>query len=424
MTQEIDAKNLDLTQWIKPGDTVGWSHATAEPRTLTAALVAQRHAIGKFRAYLGTSFSKTLRPEHADAMEFFGTSAVGFNREFCKAGVLEVVPCHLSEIPRLVARGMLRVDVMLLQLSEHQGRFSFGVVNQYVAALARHARVIIAEVNARAPFTHPDAGIDAARIDVIVRSDRPLLEVPARAPTENDLALAAHVVPLIPDGAVLQVGIGTLPNAVLAGLAGHRDLGIHSGVIGDNVLTDLIEKGVVTNATKPFDRGVTIAGGLFGTERLYRYADCNAALRVEPVEYTNDLARISQFEKFITVNSALEVDLTGQVNGESAGREYLGTIGGQTDFIRGALASPRGRSIVALPAVVEKSGASRIVTQIGTGVTTTARADADVIATEFGIAELRGRTVRERVRAMIAIAHPSHRETLEREARERVAGYA
>lgn len=425
MPREIDAAQLDLAQWIHAGDTVGWSHATGEPRTLTEALVAQRHAIGRFRAFLGTSFSKTLRPEHADAMSFFGMGAVGLNRDFCKAGVLDVMPCHLSDVPQLLARGLLRIDVMLVHLAEDaQGRLSYGVANAYISSMVRHAHVVIAEVNAAMPWTHAHSRVDRNDVDVIVRSDRPIVTMPGgREPTGNDRAIAAYVVPLIPDGAILQVGIGTLPNAVLSGLGGHRDLGIHSGVIGDNVLTDLIERGVVTNATKHVDRGVTITGALFGTERLYAYADGNPSLRVETVEYTNDFAVIAAFEAFVTVNSALEVDLTGQINGESAGKAYLGTIGGQTDFIRGALASPKGRSIVALPSVAEKSGTSRIIAQMGTGVTTTARADADVFVTEHGVAQLRGRTIRERVRAMIAIAHPAHRETLEREARERVAGY-
>lgn len=425
MSQEIAAAHLDLTRWIRPGDTVAWSHATGEPRTLTEALVAQRHAIGRFRVFLGTCFAKTLRPEHADAMDFFGMGAVGFNRDFCKAGVLDVMPCHLSDVPELAARGLLRVDVMLVHLAQGaDGRLSYGVANAYVSSLVRHARVVIAEVNTQMPWTCAATPVDPLDIDVLVRSDRPVVELPGREPTANDRAIAQHIVPLVPDGAVLQVGIGTLPNAVLAELGGHRDLGIHSGVIGDNVLTDLILRGVVTNATKPVDRGVSVTGALFGTRRLYDYAHANPALRVESVEYTNDLRTVAGFDAFVTINSALEVDLTGQVNGESAGREYLGTIGGQTDFIRGALASPHGRSIVALPSVTEKSGVSRITVQLGTGVTTTARADADVFVTEHGVAQLRGRTIRERVRAMIAIAHPSHRETLEREARERVAGYA
>lgn len=425
MPQEIESSKLELARWIRPGDTVSWSHATGEPRTLTEALVAQRHAIGNFRVFLGTCFSKTVRPEHADAMSFFGMGAVGFNRDFCKAGVLDVMPCHLSDVPELLARGLLKVDVLLVQLAQDaQGRYSHGVTNAYVSSLLRHARVVIAEVNGAMPWTHARAEVPVERLDVVIRTDRRLVEVPGREATENDRVIASHIVALIPDGAVLQVGIGTLPNAVLSGLGSHRELGIHSGIIGDNVLTDLIERGVVTNATKKADRGVTVTGALFGTERLYRFADRNPAVRVEKVEYTNDLATIAGFDAFITINSALEVDLTGQVNGESAGREYLGTIGGQTDFIRGALASPRGRSIVALPSVTEKSGASRIVAQLGTGVTTTARADADVFVTEYGVAQLRGRTVRERVRAMIAIAHPKHREALERDARDRVAGYA
>jgi len=425
MPREIDASGLDLAAWIRPGDTVSWSHATGEPRTLTEALVQQRHRIGKFRVFLNTCFSKTLRPEHSDAMEFFGMGAVGFNREFCKAGVLDVIPCHLSDIPKLLSRGLLKVDVMFVQLSEDDtGCLSFGVADAHISSLMQHARVVIAEVNAAMPWTYGGSEILRESIDVIVRTDRPVVEVPGRQPTSNDMMIADYIVPLISNGAVLQVGIGTLPNAVLSGLGGHRDLGIHSGVIGDNVLTDLIERGVVTNATKHIDRGVTVTGALFGTSRLYEYANRNPALRVEPVEYTHNLATLARFESFVTLNGAVEVDLTGQVNGESAGREYLGTIGGQTDFIRGALASPRGRSIVALPSTTEKGGSSRIVAQIGAGVTTTARADADTFVTEYGVAELRGCTIRERVRKMIGIAHPEHRDRLEVAAREQIAGYA
>ena len=424
MSRESTAGELNLAEWIKPGDTVSWTYATGEPMTLTEKLVEARQRIGRFNVFLGTMFSKTVRPEHADAMSFTGTGAVGFNRDFCKAGALGVIPTHLSEIPRLLERGLLKVDVMLVHLSQDEsGNFSFGIANSFTRAMVRHARVVIAEVNEAMPWTYCTDPIEPARIDVIVRSNRPLLEVPARLPTDNDRALARQIVPLIPDGAVLQIGIGTLPNAVLAELRGHRDLGIHSGVIGDNVLADLIESGVVTNATKPADRGISIVNALFGSKRLYDFAHHNPSLRVEAVEYTSDPARLMQFNAFVAINSALEVDLTGQVNGESAGRQYLGTIGGQTDFIRGAMASRRGRSIVALPATIEKSGVSRIVAQLGSGVTTTGRADADVVATECGVAELRGRTIPQRVRAMIAIAHPDHREALERAAHAQIAGF-
>jgi acyl-CoA hydrolase len=425
MPQEINIAELDLAQWVRPGDTIAWSQGTGEPMTLTEALVHQRHAIGQCRAFLGSAYSKTLRPEHADAMSFIGMGAVGNIREFCKAGLLDVIPCHLSQLPWMLAQGLLKIDVMLVQVSpEHNGRFSLGAINSYATAFMAHARVVIAEVNAQTPWTHSGTVIDASKWNAVIRTDRPMIQMPAKSPDELEYAIARHVVPLVPEGAVLQVGIGTLPNAVLAGLSGHRNLGIHSGVMGDNILTDLIETGVVNNSTKPFDKGVTVTGSIFGTDRLYRYAHRNPALRVEPVEYTHNLGQLAQFESFVTINSAIEVDLTGQVNGETAGREYLGTVGGQTDFTRGAFASPKGRAMVILSATVPKNGASRIVAQLGIGVTTTARADADVIATEFGVAELRGRSIRQRVRAMIAIAHPDHRESLEREAHARIAGFA
>jgi len=422
MAQTASIEQLRLANWIRPGDCVSWSHATAEPLSLTQLLVEQRHELAPFRVFAGTNYSGTVMPAHADAMQFVGMGAVGRNRDFLKAGVMDVLPCHLSQVPWLIRSGALRIDVMLIQVSlSPGGQYSLGAVSSYLPVMIEHARTVIAEVNAQAPWTHGSYQVDPKRIDVLVHSDRPLVQLPARAPQALDEAIARHVTPLVPDGAVLQVGIGTLPGAVLRGLRGHRDLGIHSGVIGDEVLMELIETGVVTNATKPFDRGVSVTGSLFGTDRLYRYAHANPAVRVEPVEVTHDLGRISQFDAFVTINSALEVDLTGQINAESAGRNYLGTIGGQTDFVRAALASRQGRSMVVIASAGEKDAKSRIVAQIE-GVTTTARADADVVATEWGVAQLRGKTIRQRVRAMIDIAHPDHREALERQAHEKVAG--
>ena len=427
MWQEIDESALDLTRWIRPDDMVTWTQGTGEPTTLTESLVRQRHVLGGIRAFMGTNFGNTVRPEHADAISFTSIGAMGRNKSFCKAGVLEIVPCHVTDMPRLFERRIIPIDVALIQLStELDGRFSFGAVSSYLSAAMAGARVIIAEVNDKAPWTHSIMPFDASCIDLVVRTSRPLLQIPTVDATPLDHAIASHVVPFIRDGAILQIGVGAMPSAVLSGLRGHRHIGIHSGAIGDSVLTDLIETGVVDNSTKPFDVGVSVTGTMFGTDRLYSFAHNNPQLRVDAAGYTHDPARTSRFESFVTINSAVEVDLTGQINAETAGCEYLGTIGGQGDFIRGAFASKHGRSIIALPSTaVDKelgSSISRIVTQIGTGVTTTARADADIVATEFGAAELRGRTISERVRAMIAIAHPDHREQLQREAHDRLAG--
>lgn len=423
MTLTIEKNQLRLADWIHPGDGVTWSQATAEPLSLTRLLIEQRHELAPLHVFAGTNYTSTVLPEHSDAFRFTSMGAVGKNRDFIKAGLMDVLPCHLSQVPSFIDSGALRVDVVILQVSRSaDGQYSLGAVSSYLPAMIEKARTVIAEVNVQAPFTRSTYRLDPDRIDVQVHCDHPLVQLPAKAPQALDQAIAQHVTPLVPDGAVLQVGIGTLPGAVLRGLRGHRNLGIHSGVIGDEVLVELIETGVVTNSTKPFDQGVSITGSLFGTDRLYQYAHNNPVIRVEPVAITHDLNRVSQFGSFVTINSALEVDLTGQVNAESAGRQYLGTIGGQTDFVRAALASPHGRAMVVLPSVSEKDQRSRIVAQIQ-GVVTTARADADVIATEWGAAQLRGKTIRQRVRAMIDIAHPMHREALERQAHEVIAGF-
>jgi len=262
--------------------------------------------------------------------------------------------------------------------------------------------------------------LDPARIDFVVRVSRPLLDVPSRSSTQEDFAIAKHVAPLIEDGAVLQIGIGTLPDAILSELKGHRDLGIHSGVVGDGVV-QLINSGVITNSSKPIDTGVSVTGSLFGTKALIELAHNNKAIRVDPVSYTHDITVLANFPKFTTINSAIEVDLFGQTNSEVANRKYVGTIGGQIDFVRGTQIAERGRSIVAISARASLNGPSRIVARLSSGIVTASRADADLVVTEFGVAELKGRTVNERARQLIAIAHPDDRDDLARAWKDEVS---
>ncbi|GII97068.1 acetyl-CoA hydrolase/transferase family protein [Sinosporangium siamense] len=416
--------DLDFTRIVRPGDTVLWTQGVGEPLPLMERLLAQRHDIGRFSVlYGGAGFAEVVRPEHADVISFQTLGAVGSNRALTAAGVADILPCHLSDLPRLIAGGVLRVDVVIAQLSENdRGELSYGPAGGYVATTIPTARTVVAEINDQAPWTHSRHPVDARRIDIAVRTSRPLVEVKSRPASAIDEAIAANVVDLVPDGATVQLGIGSVPNAVTGLLTGRRDLGLHSGVIGDAVV-DLIRSGAVTNAAKPVDRGVSVTGGLIGTGRLFDFAHGNDQVRVEPVTYTHDLDILRRLPRLTAINSALEVDLTGQVAAEVAGSAYVGTIGGQVDFARGAFASAGGRSIIALPSRTASSGRPRIVPRIASGVVTTARADADVIITEYGKAELRGRPIAERVRRMIAIAHPEDRESLDRQARDHVAGY-
>jgi len=303
---------------------------------------------------------------------------------------------------------------VLLSLARSPSGLSFGLVNDYVAAAARHARTVIAEINVQLPWTYGSEVPPDLRIDHIVECDEVPVELPTAPIGEVERRIGELVASLVPDRATIQIGIGAIPDAILAALGGHRDLGFHSGMISDRV-ADLIEAGIVTNAYKTFDRGVTVAGALFGTRRLNRFADRNAAIRVVPTSHSHGGPSLARLANFRAINSAIEVDLTGQVNAEKAMGRYVGAVGGQPDFVHGAFAAIGGCSIIALPSTAMGGETSRIVAALS-GPTTTARCDADVIVTDWGIAQLRGKTLRERAEAMIAIADPKFREGLQRAA--------
>jgi acyl-CoA hydrolase len=256
--------------------------------------------------------------------------------------------------------------------------------------------------------------LPAARIDCAVHVARAPVEVSPAKIGEVDLAIAEIVAGYIEDGAVLQVGIGATPDAILRLLHDRRDLGVHSGMIGDG-LVDLVEAGVITNARKPIDAGVSITGALIGTERLYRFADRNPQIGMRRSAYTHGESALSRLARLVTINSAIEVDLTGQVNAEQSGDQYLGGTGGQADYVRAGGRSSGGRSIIALPATAKGGKVSRIAAALS-GPVTTPRSDVDVIVTEFGAAELKGRTLAERARRLTAVAHPDFREALEQAA--------
>lgn len=424
MVQELSLEDLHFINIVKPGDTVIWTQGAGEPLSLLERLLAQRHEIGHFKAFLGSSYSHLIKPEHIDAISFSGLGGVGSNSAITKARAMQIVPSHLSELPRLFADRTLPIDVAIVQLSPENadGNFTLSTVAGYIPSAIEAARVVIGEVNDMAPRTASRLPFSSKRLDKIVRVSRPLVTNVAREFTEIDRAIAKHIAELIPDGAVLQLGIGALPNALSEALSQHRDLGLHSGTLGDCII-DLIRSGVVTNANKSVDAGKTVTGTLAGSRELYDFADDNKDLLIEPVTYTHNYNILGSFDCFIAVNSALEVDLTGQANAEVLSDKYVGTIGGHSDFVRGALASRCGRSIIALPSLAGKARSSRIVVKLSGPVVTTPRADADIVVTEHGVAKLRGLSIPERIRRMISIADPSKREELERDARASIAGY-
>jgi acetyl-CoA hydrolase len=397
---------LDLARYVRAGDTVLWGQACAEPVALTAALMEQRARIGRFRCFLGVPASDTVTAAHSDQISFLSYTGSGGNAALHHAGALDVLPVHYSHLPALIRNRTIAIDVVLLLLAppDASGRYSLGLAEDYLPAALDAARVVIAEVNDQVPETRCGRVLTDADLHVIVRTSRPPLEVPRPQPGPVEQAIAARVAGLIEDGATLQIGIGRLPEAVMRQLGGRRDLGVHSGLLNDAV-ADLMEAGAITNARKSLDRGRAVAGFLYGSRRLFAYAHRNPAIELRETEYTHHPEVLAAQERLVALNTALEVDLSGQINAEVAGGRYLGAVGGAVDFLRGAARSHGGLPIVALPA-------ARIVARL-TGPVSTARSDAGIVVTEFGIADLRGQPLRERAARLIAIAPPERRAALE-----------
>lgn len=418
---EIAAAELDLTAYVRPGDRLVWGQGPAEPHSLTSALVEQRAAIvgdgERLDIFLAVTLGDSMRAEYAEQFRYFGLGGLGQTSRLTKAGAVEVMPTRLGAVTRLIRSGRLRFDVVFVQLSEpRDGVCSTGLVGDMLQDAIRTARVVIGEINPNVPFSRGDTQVPMSDLDVVVRSDAPLPQWPAARVSEDAQRIAEQIAELVPDGATLQMGIGAIPEAFAAAMTGKRDLGLHSGMVGDAVI-DLVESGAVTNARKSIDTGVSVTGLAFGTERLVRWIDDNPEVELRSIDHTHGVRPLSALPDLWAINSAIEIDLTGQVNAETMGGVYAGGIGGQLDFVDAAIGSESGRSVIALPSTAARGSVSRIVPRLADGVVTTPRGSADLFVTEYGVADLRGATIAQRAKAMIAIAHPDHRDDLERAAR-------
>ena len=398
---------------LKPGDTVAWPQGTGEPRGLTQRLVAERQKLPAIRLFIGMTASDTLSPDCADRFEMQGLNGVGANRRLTAKGVLDITPVHVSTVPKLLRSGCIAVDVALIRVRPTgvHNQYTLGVVADYTAALIQAARCVVAEVDERLPLTGHDAVVSGEDIDVLVTADGDEVLLPDSAPSDLELAVARNVAAVIPDRATIQFGVGGLSAAVSRALFDHHELGVHSGLLSD-IFVDLVEKGVVTNSHKGVDEGVSVTGCLFGTRRLFDHVSNNATIALRSVEYTHNLAVMSRINSLFTVNFAIEVDVTGQVNAELASERYLGAVGGQVDFVRGAQYSPGGRSIIALPSTTPDEQTSRIVASLAGRPVTTPRSDIDIVITEHGVADLRGSSLSQRLKRLSAIAHPNFRDEL------------
>ncbi len=404
---------IDLRPYVHPGDTVVVGQGTGEPRALVEALIEQRHALAPLRVFVGGSYTGLFQPEHADALSFVSFGAIGRTATLAHAGVLDIMPVHIGTLPALIRSGRLAVDVVLAQVSRADpgGDRSLGLVADYLPAAIARARCLIAEVNPAVPFTFGDTVVPTATITATVDDDRPLVEVERRPPLPEDEHIADHVAGIVPDGATIQIGIGGTPEAVLARLADRRSLGVHSGLLSD-ALVDLIAAGAVTNARKGRDDGVSVAGALLGGASLYAWADRNRSLALRSLDHTHDPVVLAGLHALHAINSAIEVDLTGQVNAEVIGDRYVGAVGGHGAFTRAASMSSTGRSIIALPATAAGGTISRIVDRLRSATVTTPRSDADIVVTEYGVADLRGCSLHERRERLLAVAAPHLRHQL------------
>lgn len=399
--------------------------AAATPNVLTNALAERASDLRNVEVcHLHTEGPAPYADPALSASFHVNSFFIGKNvRHTLQAGNGSYTPVFLSELPRLFRKKVVPLDAVFIQVSppDSHGYCSLGTSVEATLAAIDHSRLVVAQVNPRMPRTFGDSLIPVSRIDYLVEADVPLYCQKMAAISEQEAAIGKNIASLIEDGSTLQMGIGSIPNAAPENLKHHKNLGLHTEMFSDGII-DLVESGVIDCSQKGVVRGRALATFLIGSQRLYDFVDNNPFIEMRESSFVNDTAVIRRNPKMIAINSAIEVDLTGQVCADSIGRRMYSGVGGQMDFIRGASLSEGGKAIIALPSVT-KNGESRIVSFLkqGAGVVTT-RSHVQFVVTEFGIADLYGKTLHQRMKALVEIAHPMHRERIEREFRDNLAG--
>ena len=409
---------------IDSGDSIYIQGSTSIPEVLSQALADRGNELKDVTIYaafaVGRREAPFCKPEYKEAFNVKSLFVANNIRRWLADGYGTTIPAFLGEIPAMFRDGTLPLDAVFLNVSppDKDGYCSFGVSADLAVSALECARKVIVQINKAMPYSYGDALIHVSRIDAAVEVDDPLVEVPTAVPTETDSAIGRHIAELIPDGATLQIGVGGIPNAVLSALKDHQHLGLHTEAMTDGVLP-LLESGVIDNSQKTVCPGISVASLALGSKRLYEYMDYRKDLLLKDVAWTNAPFRIARNPKVMAINSAVEVDLTGQVCADSIGTRIISGVGGQHDFMYGGSLSAGGKTFIAIPSMTEKgrSKISPVLTE-GAGVVTT-RHMVQHIVTEYGVASLRGKSLAERARAMVSIAHPSVREELERAAYER-----
>jgi len=401
---------------VRPGDRIWVQEGNGTPVPLIEALLGRAAELRNVEIVhmLTLGSADYTKPEYEGRFRHNGLFLGQNVRAAVAAGRADYTPIYLSEIERLFWSGEMPLDVAFIQTSppDEYGYLSLGTSIDCTLSAAQCARRVIAEVNDQMPRTLGDSFLHVNKVSAIVETSRPLLELPPVPPCDVHNRIAANVAPLIPDGATLQLGIGGIPNAVLESLYDRKDLGIHSEMCPDGVVP-LIEAGVITGDRKTLHRGKIVAGFVLGTKRIFDFIHNNPIFEFHPTQYTNDPFVIAQNDRMVAINSAIQVDLTGQVCADSMGTTPYSGFGGQLDFVRGAARSKGGKPIIALPSTAKHGRVSRIVPVLdpGAGVVT-GRGDVHYVVTEHGVASLWGKTLRQRAEALIAIADPKFRDEL------------
>ncbi len=401
---------------VRSGDRVYIHAGCAEPETLVKALMGRAPELKDVEIVHMMTLGRAdyIDPEYRGSFRH-NAMFIGSNvRQAIAEGHADYTPIFLGEIENLFLSGEMPIDVAFVQVSppDHQGYMSLGVSVDCTLTAARCARCVIAEVNPQMPRTHGDSFLHVSRIAAFVESTHPILELPPVPYSDLQRRIAENVASLIPNGATLQLGIGGIPDAVLSCLGQHRDLGIHSEMVSDGIIP-LIENGVINGEKKTLLKGKVVAGFVLGTEKLFRFIDDNPFFDFRTIQFVNDPYTIARNDRMVAINSALQVDLTGQVSSDSIGTRPYSGFGGQVDFLRGAARSKGGKPIIAISSTAKQGTLSRIkpVLDPGAGVVTS-RGDVHYVVTEYGVAYLHGKTLRQRAEALIAIAHPKFRDEL------------
>ncbi len=418
----------EAVKLIQSGDTVVLAHAVAEPVAVVDAMVANKHLYKDVTVSHMVTLGKGeySKPENSDVFRYEGWFTSPSTRKSLSEGHGDFIPVFFHEIPKLIRQDVLHVDVTMVTVSppDEHGYCNVGVSCDYTMQAVRSSRAVIAEVNDQVPVVFGDTFIHVSEIDAFVEHSRPLFESkPAKiGPVEE--AIGKNCASLIDDGATLQLGIGAIPDAVLAQLGNKKHLGIHSEMIADGVV-DLFEKGAIDCSQKGMDNGKMVVTFLMGTKRLYDFCDKNPMVELKPVDYVNHPEVISNLNNLVCINACVQVDFMGQIVSDSIGTKQISGVGGQVDFVRGAAMAHDGKgiAIIAMPSVtVMKDGTkvSKVVPYIDHGAAvTTSRNDADYVVTEYGIARLKGANLKDRARQLINIAHPDFRDELKAQFKER-----